>query len=69
MPTVSVCFCRYEKAALLASETGEACEDEPSYLLLGRAAEMLKTGGPKLEPDYSRAGEGGGELDSWMELL
>ena len=56
-PRCYFCWCRYEKAALLESETGEASEDEPSYLLLGRAAEMLRSGGPRLKPDYNRAGE------------
>lgn len=45
----------YEKAVFCDSE--EAPDQDPSYLLQGRAAEMLKTGGPSLEPDPARAAE------------
>ena len=47
---------RYALAAE-ANVDDNAAAEEPTYLLLGRSAEMLKSGGPRLEPDYSRAGD------------
>ncbi|XP_043209995.1 eukaryotic elongation factor 2 kinase-like isoform X2 [Amphibalanus amphitrite] len=44
----------------LAADTDvdeSAVAEDPTYLLMGRCAEMLKAGGPRLEPDYSRAAE------------